>query len=294
MLKGILIILALGIFTFASSSFQDGEELCSGIAPQNDLWIGVNDKAAKGITRAEFNDIMDRLEKIYKPIFKKVYRRKFKIDRKWEDGTVNAYANQSGKTSMIHMFGGLARYQGMNKIGMAMVACHEIGHHLGGKPKVTRFLFPSWAANEGQSDLYATLKCMRRYLRDDKMDITRFEDQIHPLAQEMCSKTWATNEEVEICELTSIGSQVLANVLNSLAGSSKPVKFDTPDPHVVKKTNDSHPKAQCRLDTYFQGSLCDKDYLENINLKNEKSAQCVRSEGYTVGVRPLCWYKPKN
>lgn len=294
MWKGILLTLVLSLFLGASDSFQDGEQLCEGFAPQNDLWIGPNDKAASGITKVEFDDIMDKLEAIYKPIFEDVYNRKFQIVRKWDDGTVNAYANQSGKTSYINMFGGLARFNGMNKIGMAMVACHEIGHHLGGKPKVTRFLFPSWAANEGQSDLFATLKCMRRYLRVDRLDIAQYQDQINPLAQEMCEKTWGSEEEVEICLLTNIGSKVLAKTLNAMRGATTPVAFETPDPKVVSKTFDKHPAAQCRLDTYFQGSLCDKDFHENIDLRSEESAQCMRKDGYSIGVRPLCWYKPKH
>ncbi len=292
MLKGIFltVVLLAAVFT-TTNTFQDGHQLCTGIAPENDLWIGPNDKAAGGISEAEFNEIMDILEDIYVPIFKE-YGRKFEIVRKWSDGTVNAYANQSGKTSYIHMFGGLARYQGMNKVGMAMVACHEIGHHLGGKPKVTRFFFPSWASNEGQSDYYATLKCMRRYLRRDRLDITQY--QIEPLVAEMCEKTWGSEEEVEICKLTNVGSKVLAGVLNSLNNGSKPVSFDTPDEHIVRRTNHKHPAAQCRLDTYFQGTLCDKDYLENMDLGDEFKAQCNRKDGYTIGVRPLCWYKPKK
>ncbi len=294
MFKAIILTFALGAFLVANSSFQDGHQLCEGIAPQNDLWIGPNDKAASGISEEEFDDIMDKLETIYTPIFEEEYNRKFQIVRKWTDGTVNAYANQSGKTSQIHMFGGLARYRGMNKIGMAMVACHEIGHHLGGKPKVARFLFPSWAANEGQSDYFATLKCIRKYLRVDQLDLTQYMDEINPLAQEMCEKTWGSSEEVEICLLASVGSKVLAETLNSLNSGSVAVNVDTPDTKIVRKTYNKHPKAQCRLDTYFQGSLCDVDDMEHINLKKVNSAQCARTDGYTVGVRPFCWYKPKK
>lgn len=291
MMKGFVFAIALVAAVMTTSSFQDGHQLCEGIVPENNLWIGVDDKSANGITEQEFNEIMDVLEDIYTPIFKE-HGDNFKIIRNWTDGTVNAYANRAGSTAQIHMFGGLARYNGMNKVGMAMVACHEIGHHLGGKPKVTRFLFPSWASNEGQSDYFATLKCMRKYLRIDPIDISAYD--LSTTAIDMCEKAWTSDEEIQICKVTNVGSAALAGVLNDLRGASTPVSFDTPDPKVVSKTDHKHPAAQCRLDTYFQGTLCDKDHNDEIDLSSETSAQCNRKDGYTTGVRPLCWYKPKR
>ena len=70
--------------------------------------------------------------------------------------TVNANASQRGRTWIVNMYGGLARRPEITPDGFAMVLCHELGHHMGGFPFVS-----GWAANEGQSDLFATLSCGR-------------------------------------------------------------------------------------------------------------------------------------
>jgi hypothetical protein len=70
-------------------------------------------------------------------------------------------------------------------------------------------------------------------------------------------------------------------------------KFETPDPAVVKTTNHNHPKAQCRLDTYFQGSLCEIGMNEDVDQKDEVKGTCHPSLNHKEGKRPLCWFKPK-
>jgi hypothetical protein len=71
-------------------------------------------------------------------------------------------------------------------------------------------------------------------------------------------------------------------------------KFETPDTKVVTRTNDSHPRAQCRLDTYYQGSLCDVNMNEDVSQKDEVQGTCHPSLGHRLGNRPLCWFKPKE
>ncbi len=48
--------------------------------------------------------------------------------------------------------------------GLAMVACHEIGHFLGGEPKKLRGRSnkKSWSSAEGQADYYAA-RCLEVY-----------------------------------------------------------------------------------------------------------------------------------
>ena len=48
------------------------------------------------------------------------------------------------------------------------------------------------------------------------------------------------------------------------------------------------------MDTYFSGSLCDKAFSEDVSDKNPISGTCIKKDGYTVGPRPLCWYKPSS
>jgi hypothetical protein len=85
----------------------------------------------------------------------------------------------------------------------------------------------------------------------------------------------------------------VGNLFAALGRSAEP-KFDTPDAVIVSKTDDNHPKAQCRLDTYYQGSLCDVNMNEDVSQKEEVQGTCHGSLGHKIGVRPLCWFKPSK
>jgi hypothetical protein len=70
-------------------------------------------------------------------------------------------------------------------------------------------------------------------------------------------------------------------------------KFDTPDTSVARRTNYKHPAAQCRLDTYFQGALCDNDLNTPFSGKDEAQGACYKANGDIIGYRPECWFKAK-
>lgn len=286
MKKWIFLFAVVGLMTYAGQRFQS-QSLCHGFIPENDQFYPVGAKNASEVTEEDFNEVLDIISEIYTPYFEEV-KEKFKIVRKWTDGTVNAYATRAGGFSEIHMFGGLARHTQMTKDGFAMVACHEIGHHLGGKPKYKR-LFQSWPSVEGQSDYFASIKCMRKYFEHIGADIQNLE--FDPYAQEMCEQVFKDDLDIRVCLRNSLSSKTLASVLSNLRGTGE-VHFNTPDPAVVQKTDEKHPAAQCRLDTYFQGALCDIHHSETIDRDEVASAQCTRADGYEIGVRPFCWYKP--
>ena len=86
------------------------------------------------MTQETFNAVIDSVETIYAPIVAE-YGGRLKVERKWDDGTANAYAQRSGSTYKVSMFGGLARHETITPDGFALVVCHEIGHHIGGAPK---------------------------------------------------------------------------------------------------------------------------------------------------------------
>ena len=158
MTKALFFVLFFALFLSAETF---GVTKSGAFAPENGAWIGVDDKAAGGITQIEFNKVIDDINKIYGPIVK-AKGAKLTIQKKWTDGTVNAYASRSGKTWNVAMFGGLARYNIMTPDGFSLVVCHELSHHLGGAPKVGG---NDWASNEGQSDYIGTMKCMREVFK---------------------------------------------------------------------------------------------------------------------------------
>ena len=229
---------------------------------------------------------------------------KLNIERNWTDGTVNAYASQSGSTWKVAMFGGLARHETITKDAMALVVCHEIGHHIGGAPKKGGSAgggwwggssgASSWASNEGQADYFATLKCLRKAWINDNNEAIVKSLTVPKLVTDMCKKNYKRNKvDTALCVRTSMAGKSVGDLFAALGRSAEP-KFDTPDAVIVSKTDDNHPKAQCRLDTYYQGSLCDVNMNEDVSQKEEVQGTCHGSLGHKIGVRPLCWFKPSK
>lgn len=282
-----VLALTLMLSGTAFTCTEDGKE---GFLPENDLNIPVNAKRTGGLTEAQFNAVIEKVETIYAPLAAQMGG-KLKIARKWSDGTVNANATRIGGWN-VNMYGGLARHETITEDGFALVVCHEIGHHMGGAPKVGFFL-NRWASNEGQSDYFATLKCLRKtFLNDDNVKIVRKMNAPKSLIQ-ACTKQWRNLNDSALCIRNGMAGMSVSNLFAAMRNKPEG-KFETPDANVVSKTNDSHPAHQCRLDTYFQGALCDVSMNENVSQKDEVEGTCHGSLGHEVGLRPLCWFKPKK
>jgi hypothetical protein len=266
----------------------DGKE---GFVPENNLKISAFSKRVGGITEDQFNSVIDKYEALYSPIVKS-FGGDLLIERKWTDATVNAYAQQLGKTWKVSMFGGLARHETITEDGFALVVCHELGHHIGGAPKKVSPWSSPWASNEGQSDYFATLKCLRRgWERDNNEEIVRAMNVPETL-QKACSAQHIWNQDYYTCIRGGMAGLSVAKLFQALRNSTVEPKFDTPDAKVVTKTDDNHPATQCRLDTYFQGSLCGISFHEDVSSSSEVNGTCHGTMGHSKGLRPLCWFKP--
>lgn len=147
------------------------------------------------------------------------------VVRSWNDPTPNAQAWRTSRGCFIEMFGGLARHPEMTYAAFMQVALHEIGHHVGGPPRYTGDVM----SVEGQADYYSTRHGMP--------------------SLGMASKA---------------SSMAVARTLAELSGDPMPWR---PGPRLpnVSRTMQSHPPAQCRLNTYDSG-------------RNRKA-------------RPGCWFK---
>lgn len=267
----------------------DGKE---GFLPTNHLKIFAHQKGLKGgITEEQFNKVIDGVEVVMSPFITQAGGT-LKVVKKWTDPTVNAYAQQLGKTWQISMFGGLARHETITEDGMALVACHEIGHHIGGAPrKVSPWASP-WASNEGQSDYFATLKCLRHvWMSDDNEAIVR-SMEVPQTVLKTCSEQHLWNRDYFMCVRGAMAGMSVAKLFQALRNQTTPPSFDTPDRKVVTKTDDNHPDTQCRLDTYFKGALCEVGHNESVSSTDEVAGTCHGSLGHTQGLRPSCWFKP--
>ncbi len=286
------ILTLVATLTLTAPTFACDELGKTGFMPENNLRISKWDKATNGMTKERFDSVIDRVEAAYNSVVKSKGGT-LQVNRNWDDDTVNAYAQRTGGTWQVSMFGGLARHQLVTDDGFMLVVCHELGHHLGGAPKKGSWS-GSWATNEGQADYFGAMKCMRRVL--EKEDNVGIVDKmtVDAEAAKKCDLIYGANaNENAMCKRISMAGKSLAMLLGELGGNSN-VAFTTPDASKVTRTNDNHPAAQCRLDTYFQGILCDKSYQLDVDDKNPITGNCIKKDGYQHGVRPLCWYKPST
>ncbi|MBI4349082.1 MAG: hypothetical protein HY553_19750 [Elusimicrobia bacterium] len=257
--------------------------LCEGFLPPNDLQILETDPAAGGITEAQFNAVLDRAQEVYGPIVAAAGGN-LVINRLWTNGTVNASAYQSGGTWYLNMYGGLARHPTITVEGFTLVACHELGHHLGAFPKYDG---NDWATNEGGADYYATLKCLRRVFPAGSRAET-----LDPIAEKTCAANFPDEGSRAHCGKGTMAGVSVAELFRALRRETAPYKLDTPDPKQVAEMYDAHPAGQCRLDTYYQGALCTKPITEAQSETEPGPGACTAAQGYTTGIRPRCWYKP--
>lgn len=290
----------LSFFTFLitvasiiSPSYSHEISLCKGMVPENHFNIPSWIKTSSTVTQDDFMDVLNRITKIYAPVIKQKGGR-LVVKHDWENGTVNAYASRNTKDHawMVHMFGGLARFEGMTKEAFALVLCHELGHHLGGAPVKTDYLgFKRWSSVEGQADYFATLKCMKRYFDSENNERIASELRVSSLVWRECQSVYQTSKEVAKCVRVAHCGMQMAQVLATLSGQTDP-DLSTPDPSEVDQTDELHPTAQCRLDTYFAGSLCRVDPTSNHSEEDYRVGTCYRLNPLDIGVRPLCWFHP--
>jgi hypothetical protein len=300
-------VASAGIITLTSLCFLVAVPGTSNatILPPNDLWKQDNRFAATGITEQQFNSILDLIELRYRPEFF-FFNATLVINRFWDDPTVNSYARRTGNNWIIDMYGGLARRAEITPDGFALVACHEVGHHLGGYP----FFTGSWGAVEGEADTYATQACARYIWRSDpaNADIARNAPQI---VRDRCDAAWANTADRELCCRIAMAGKSLSDLLGVLDGHQ--VDYSTPDTQIVRQTASGHPAAQRRLDTYFAGALCgvffNFDIIPGVgdpigqNSPHAEitaaTASCLPASllmgtpGYNGQDRPRCWFAPQ-
>lgn len=278
-------------------SFSYSSEIHKCI-PENNLYFPKHFKNKSNISKEEFDKAIQDFQELYEPLISSEYKAKLAIKGDWDDATVNAFAQQSGSLWQVQMFGGLARHPETTLDGFRAVICHEVGHHIAGQPKKKTFMGSTWAANEGQSDYYATTKCLRKFyeLEGNRQETIQLYRKAKSLSEEdqfamdKCREVYKSQKDRAVCFRSALAGKSLARLLGSLRGNAE-VKFSQPDSKVATTTNHNHPEAQCRMDTYFQGSLCVNDHHELASQSDVRKGYCTEVEKFTIGLRPPCWYK---
>jgi len=282
----VVALIATAGFTFKAVGERS---VCEGFVPENTQYIPAGLFTVGGISQEQFNQVMDRMEKIYRPEVEAAGDT-LKINRLWTNGTVNASAQRQGNVRVLNMYGGLARHKTIGVEGMALVACHEMGHHNAGAPKIDSW-FGAWASNEGASDYFASLKCLRLFFAEDNNAAIVAGLTIDPVAQAGCEAQYQNENDRLICLRISEAGQQVANLFQDLSKDKVPPTYGTPDKSEVRKTDDNHPATQCRLDTYLAGNLCPVAVSDKLSDTDYKAGSCY-SPRDAVGFRPRCWFAP--
>lgn len=258
-----------------------------------------------GITQAEFEELISGIQKVYTPIVTK-NRGFLRIAGSWSNDRLVAQAFQQMGAWNIEISGGMARLPTITKDGITLIVCHELGHHLAGFSYSNGFLFfPPWAANEGQADYFATQVCAKKLWSNDLEINAQFRNQVPETGKKQCDDVYSTENEQNICYRSVMAGISLGETLAFLTKKQNP-SLDTPDLTQVQKTFIMHPNPQCRLDTYFQGALCNAVHDDNVIpgkskfWRNSRGAEkaaslysCTKSGNYSYGLRPNCWFKAR-
>lgn len=246
-----------------------------------------------------YHRLVDKVENTYRPIIEALGK-DFTVNRDWENDKVNAQAKKEGNNFIINTFGGLARFESMTDDAFLLVTCHEIGHLIGGAPTIKPF---NIASSEGQADYFATLKCMRKVIRGENHKDIIGDSRLHPLVLSECYESFNPNnkdnkddsEDYLICLRTSLANKAMARTFKLLGDLETLPKFDTPDPYErMFILFNGYPNAQCRLDTLLAGSICNADLSESVHMELYNKGVCSTPNGDTRGVRPRCWYVPRE
>jgi hypothetical protein len=271
-MKKYLLVLLLSTLTYASLLPSPIE------IPQdqlNILYLQDNKKMAKQTIRK------------FKKTFRKFATRKISkisVNDVWWSTTFNAYAMKYGPIWRITVHGGLLKHPSMTSDLLSLVLCHELGHFLGAAPKHGTF-GKRWSSVEGQADYWTGQKCLYQLFADDDNRTINQRTGVDALAKQSCDDVYKGQSEREICYRISMTGLAMGKLISEITGKPEPA-LDTPDPNVVDQTYVNHPKFQCRVDTYFQASLCDKS--EGLSDEDPYQGTCEERQ---LGARPKCWFK---
>lgn len=264
--------------------------------------------ADASMTEEVFNQSIDEVINAFSPFVTR-HGGRLEVIKKWAVPKENATTDQFNGLWSVTIYGGLGRYPTMTPDALQLTVCHEVGHHLGGFPFAD---YGDWSASEGQADTFAVQVCLPMIWKQQGSENAQFGSRVDPYAKSLCDKAWTLSDRRDLCYRIAVASYRLALFLADgnefpVVGNP-PLAFSTPDPMQVDTTDGyGHVSGQCRLDTFFQASLCDAQFdllkIPGLGFPNgargldaeEDAAKnsCTAFSNHTLGLRPRCWYKPR-
>lgn len=216
--------------------------------PMNDTKVKLSNKVLDNSpekSHEQIEKLMKAFEDHFSPLVEKQGGKLFLI-LNWESPRVIAEALRPNALDWeIVLHGGAARTADLSKDEISLILCHELGHHLGGKPTSSQ---DGWSACEGQADYWSSSSCISSILEKIKN-----EKNISPLPE---AKKWCeqNDRQNEMCIRFAQSALNLTRFYGKFTPHGYP-NLDTLDSTIPPRTFYGHPKPQCRLDTLLSGYL---------------------------------------
>lgn len=217
----------------------------------NDYEIPIGSQNAGKVTESDFTQITQSfLTHFYIQTFN-LSSFYIQPDFNWQSPFLmgGSQLDQDKKLFLIHFHGGLARIPGNNKLSMAFVVCHELGHLLGGEPRQIQVPGGEWASCEGQSDDWSTRVCLKKWLNEDPL---LFANEV--VAPDSIVRCKGQTDEKQCQQLMSAGFIFFKSTLEWMKDSNLPSLL-LEDKNTVETTDLNYPNAQCRVDTVAHAAL---------------------------------------
>jgi hypothetical protein len=269
-------------------------------------------------TREEGQALLDRVLALYQPnaaAAPVAGTHSYIGNAQWDSDVVDANAAaRPGKPWALNVFGGIVTSPAMTPDVLAAVFCHETGHLVSGFPFKVRpaadvTVLGTAIATEGQADYFATKDCLPRLWAGETDANARAFAALDPAIAARCTAAYRDRASQELCgRILAASLQTGRWIAGQYTTPAMPVaapQFDTPDPTEVDVTlYGAHPSAQCRLDTFAAGALCDAKitgtatpglvppYGEFSAASQEAARPFACQTG--AGARPRCWFQPSG
>ncbi len=274
--------------------------------PEDEIRSDLTVSGTPNLNEQEFEALLLKIETAYSPVAKALGG-KLSISGDWSSKRLNAGATQFWGRWKVKITGELARRPELTPDGFSLIVCHELGHHLAGFPlNPPEFLIGLWAATEGQADYFATQVCARKIWAGDVALNATFRNSASEFVQRTCNSAWKTPDDQNLCYRIATAAESTTLTMANIKKVPAP-NYEKPDLTQVPKTSLRHPSVQCRMDTSLQGALCSASWDESLIPGKETKAgydsldaeheaaktSCMSASGYTVGLRPTCWFKAR-
>lgn len=232
--------------------------------------------AHAAITKQEYDEVTEQVARIYNEIAtESLDETPLLLVFNWETEVFTAKAqckNPFKDNHILIVSGNVARKSLMTKEAFAGIACHELGHCLGGAPNFPgQSAFQGVNSVEGQADYWSSTTCLRRYFElESNNNLEWLKSQtVDPAAWKKCSEVYQDIQSQVVCVKTAMTGIALARIMESDQREFvTAASLSTPSTVQVSKIERYHPPVQCRLDTIFQGAIS--------------------------GARPQCWFNPNG